>query len=374
MKIYNDFMKNMMKYLNNIDYYIDNGYIKKRKHPEYDIWILNYTSKTQIEGKWDELTLKCRGLIIDDSNNIICQPISKFFNLDELIKYKNYLSTWYGCELDDLIKMKFTTTEKLDGSLLIVFWYRDKWITSTRGSFESEQAIHGKNLIENKYKDIFTQVPKDDLFLYEIIYKDNRIVVDYGDFDDIVLLAVINTKTGEEYDILEYCRQYNLSFLLPKVFAFDQLAELSKLEERDNFEGVVIKFDNGVRVKWKREAYKILHRIMTGITPKRIFEAVSSGISIEEWLKDTPDEFYEEVKSQARVFEAQFSFLKECAIHRFNDIKHLAGNRKEFALEAKKFANSTLQFSLLDNKDIDQQIWNIIKNDIKEEKHEKEAV
>jgi len=36
--------------------------------------------------------------------------------------------------------------------------------------------------------------------LFEIIYKENRIVCDY-DFEDVVLLGIINTKTGSEVNL-----------------------------------------------------------------------------------------------------------------------------------------------------------------------------
>ena len=37
-------------------------------------------------------------------------------------------------------------------SLGILFNYNDEWLISTRGSFESEQAIHAMEILKNKYK------------------------------------------------------------------------------------------------------------------------------------------------------------------------------------------------------------------------------
>ena len=33
--------------------YVDNNLIMANKHPEYDIWILNYSPKTQAKKFWD---------------------------------------------------------------------------------------------------------------------------------------------------------------------------------------------------------------------------------------------------------------------------------------------------------------------------------
>ena len=47
---------------------IADGYISKRKHPTEDLFILNYTAKTQYKKKWNKTTRACRGLIVDSNN------------------------------------------------------------------------------------------------------------------------------------------------------------------------------------------------------------------------------------------------------------------------------------------------------------------
>jgi len=62
---------------------IANGYIKKSKHLNAELYLYNYTQNTQFERLWNEVTLQCRGLILDPSYNIIARPFPKFFNLGE---------------------------------------------------------------------------------------------------------------------------------------------------------------------------------------------------------------------------------------------------------------------------------------------------
>jgi RNA ligase len=57
--------------------------------------------------------------------------------------------------------------EKMDGSLLIVFWYEGKWIVATRGSFTSDQAIKGVELLKKYNTDIMF---RHLTYCFEIIY------------------------------------------------------------------------------------------------------------------------------------------------------------------------------------------------------------
>jgi RNA ligase len=115
-----------------LDELIAQGYITKRKHPEEDLFILNYTSKTQYERVWNEFTEQCRGLIVDSSMTIRSRCFRKFFNYDEV-------SSQVNKRISDGVK--FDVFEKMDGSLGILYWIKDKPFIATRGSFESDQAI-----------------------------------------------------------------------------------------------------------------------------------------------------------------------------------------------------------------------------------------
>ena len=159
--------------------YIKYGYIVSRPNKEETLLILNYTNKCQFDRLWDEITMICRGLIVDNDWNIIARPFTKFFNLGELTEALPY--------------KKFNVYEKLDGSLGILYWINNIPFIATRGSFESEQAIKGTEMLFKYQLDI---LDKNYTYLFEIIYPDNKIVVDYGTEEKLVLLAKIHTETG----------------------------------------------------------------------------------------------------------------------------------------------------------------------------------
>jgi len=61
------------------------GYVKVNQHPTKDLFIYNYSETAQFERFWNEVTLQCRGLILDANYTIMARPFPKFFNLEELV-------------------------------------------------------------------------------------------------------------------------------------------------------------------------------------------------------------------------------------------------------------------------------------------------
>lgn len=66
---------------------------------------------------------------------------------------------------------------------------------ATRGSFTSEQAGHATAVLHTCYPRF--EPPEGLTVLFEIVYPGNRIIVDYCDTDDLVLLGAVDTATGD---------------------------------------------------------------------------------------------------------------------------------------------------------------------------------
>ena len=124
-----------MKYdLNLLNQYVDKGWVVKQDHPTLPLSIYNYSRGVQYEKLWDPITLNCRGLVLDADGNIVAKAFPKFFNYEELTEAS-------------IPKQTFEVFEKMDGSLGICFHYNGEWHMATRGSFTSEQAIRGKEML-----------------------------------------------------------------------------------------------------------------------------------------------------------------------------------------------------------------------------------
>jgi RNA ligase len=152
-------MEKTLKYdLKVLQEYIDAGLIEKNDHPVYPISIYNYTRDCQFESKWDNITLNMRGTILDQSGNVIARGFPKFFNYEEVA---------------DKVPVKgdyVYVQEKVDGSLGILFHYENEWHLATKGSFTSEQAKKGMEILKEKYKFFDKVFMTHVTYIVEIIY------------------------------------------------------------------------------------------------------------------------------------------------------------------------------------------------------------
>jgi hypothetical protein len=356
------FLLNKFYYICNmneiLNQYFDKGLLYKQVHPVLDLTIWNYTEKVQYESLWDEITLMCRGLVTNSNGDIVARPFKKFFNMEE----GKYTPT-----------SEFDVYDKMDGSLGILFFYGDEWVFATRGSFTSEQSIKGFEMLQ-KYD--YDKLHKDYTYLFEIIYNDNRIVVSY-DFEDLILLGMINTETGYEVDL--YSNETDIRFKnlitnlgFKVVKKYDGIYDYSLLKGmiKDDEEGFVVRFSNGDRVKVKGEEYLRLHKIMTNISTTTVWEILSSGGKIEDLLKDVPDEFYDKIKTYASSlgyhwYQYYNQLGKSYDYFRYGKYgdKYPEPTKKEFAefIKDKQPIVKAIMFAMWDGKDYDKIIWSALK-------------
>jgi RNA ligase len=352
--------------------YHEEGLLYKQVHPTLPLTIWNYAEKVQYEGLWDEVTTSCRGLITDNLGNIVVQPFKKFFNYEELVG-KGVIP-----EKGDYVYVQ----EKMDGSLGILFNYDGEWIMATRGSFTSEQAVMGLEIVKEKY--FLDSWMQEYAYLLEIIYPENRIVVNYGVEKVTFLSAVLNgTYKWNSTDDTEL--HWSTSLMIFKSngihesdvvkteqhFKFsDELYKSLKEKNETNKEGFVLRFQPGnFRMKIKFEEYVRLHKIMTNLSTTAVWEVLSNGVNMDELLKDVPDEFYDKIKEYEDELKFMFNSLSnDYGIH-FRDIQNMmdkvGGDRKNFANVAKQYKYPSLLFGMLDGKDVSPIIWKIVKPEFK---------
>ena len=349
--------------------YCEDGLLYKQSHPTLPLTIWNYTEKVQYEGLWDEVTLQCRGLITEDTTGtILVRPFRKFFNYEEVVG-KGVIPSQ-----GDYVYIQ----EKMDGSLGILFHYEGEWIMATRGSFASEQAIKGLEIVKSKY--FLGSWSKEYAYLVEIIYPENRIVVNYGE-EKIVFLSVVlneswkweptddtelhwstakmifNNNGVEEEGIVKTEQHFNFS---------DELYKSLKEKNETNKEGFVLRFQPGnFRMKIKFEEYVRLHKVMTNLSTTAVWEVLSAGGSMDELLKDVPDEFYNKIKEYEDELKSRFQLIDTDYYDLFKyiqiKVQEYGGDRGAFARLAKEYTYPSLLFGLLDGKDISPNIWKLIK-------------
>lgn len=335
--------------LSDLDQLVSEGYLKRQDHPSGEFILYDYTDKTQYDGYWTELTLMCRGLILDKEGNIVSRPFGKFFNYSELQAKGKVPSGDYK------------VYEKLDGSLGISYYWNGNWWLSTRGSFSSDQAILGTGLLQTTYKELLPKMNPKLTYLFEIIYPENRIVVDYKGESKLVLLSVRDTE-GNEFPSVE-------GFPVPESYDVTSFEELSK-KNWTNHEGFVCVFESGERMKIKHEEYVRLHAIVTGLTTYTVWEAFRS-VMTTELLSKVPDELYGWVKKEILDLIKKGNDITDICVADFKAAGELlTGPRKELAEYFKTCKYPGLLFSLYDGKDIWDKVCLMIKPEFRKPTYE----
>lgn len=277
----------------------------------YDGYLLfGYQPKCQFKKphEWNWFELNSRGHIYDaTTGELVARPFSKFFN--------------YGQVLPDADETILYASEKQDGSLGILYNHHGKWRISTRGNLQSESgtwATEHFNKLFSAYWDTHSHLHHYTL-LFEIITKDNRIVVDYGNYEGLVLIGAIDTQTGDYASVGQLIYISSLigftttNFQQPKTW--DSLVEETK--PRVNSEGWVVMSNKGKLYKLKTDEYVRLHQLRYGTSFWHVLEAVSSG-TIDEYIGRTEDMFLGLVYQYKSEIETTVDTIAEMAHRWYN--------------------------------------------------------
>ena len=150
-----------------------------KRHSKYpNLVLLKYD---QIESPMGvSLVQECRGLILDEANdwNVVCFPYKKFFN---------YLEG-HAAEIDWSSARVY---EKVDGSLMTLYWYDGHWEVSSSGMPDAAGEMNGFNIT---FADLFWKVWNEELgyeipretdccFMFELMTPYNRVVVRHAKSD-----------------------------------------------------------------------------------------------------------------------------------------------------------------------------------------------
>ena len=347
--------------LRTLNMYFNKGLLYKQVHPTLPLTIWNYTEKVQYESLWDDFTILCRGLVTDDKGSIVARPFPKFFNYEEVID-KGFIP-WDS----EYIHVQ----KKMDGSLGILFNYEGEWIMATRGSFTSDQAIKGLEFIKRNYD--LNKFVKEVAYLCEIIYPENRIVVDYGD-ERIIFLGA--TLPELEFNWTPAKAIFKTSGIPEDDIVWSKMETLSNETFKNyqdlnhhNKEGFVIRFyPSNYRVKIKFEEYVRLHKIMTNFSTRNVWETLSNGEDILSSLVDVPDEFHakikvyvDELKGQFNTIENEYKWIFKTIINGL-DVHNVPKEkyRATFAEYALKYKHPAILFTMLDKRDYNKTIWDLI--------------
>lgn len=320
-----------------------------------DLLIFNYTQAAQFTASWNPFELVSRGLILNArSGEIVARPFDKFFNwLEGGRKSSGHI---------------VTVTEKVDGSLGILYRTPEGYRIATRGSFTGKQALWATQFLHDHFDLI--GLPPELTLLFAIVYPENRIVVNYHEREDLVLLAARNRFTGAYLPFFPdvYSLGDRYGFTLPRVFPFNNLTEIITSTDTLSVEeeGYVVEFSDSSRFKFKGDRYLELQKLLTSLTFKHVLEAMQNQ-TISQILGTVPDEFLGEVRGWIDQIQTTFERTVAAVTAAFTQAPK--DSRKAFALwvQTNQADLAPFLFTMLDQRDIRPLIFKLIAAQVAEQ-------
>ena len=198
--------------------------------------------------------------------------------------------------------------EKLDGSLIILFWWDGAWRTATKGAFDSAQARWAQAWIARA--DLAPLAP-GCTYLLEATYPENRIVVLYSR-PALVFLAAYDAEGIEMDHAALTDLGAALGWPVAKRYSFASVADMidraALLPASE--EGFVARWADGTRLKIKGAEYRRIHSLISRITPLAVWEMIVAGDDIAAVRRQIPEEFRADFDAIRDLLRAEIDGLR----------------------------------------------------------------
>ena len=271
---------------------------------------------------------ECRGIIFDtETGDVIRRPFHKFFNVNEREETQDHVVD---------LSRPHAILEKLDGSMIAPFIVDGQMIWGTKmGATDVAKPV--EEFVDDDYIDFAVFCISNGMTpIFEWCSRKQRIVLDYGSEDQLILTAIREIKSGR-YLSQDAMQDLALGYNVPVVRAFepqtDMKAFLEHVRDLEDLEGFVVRFDDGHMLKLKCHWYLQIHKAKEAILQDRnIVELI-----LDEKLDDVKAHLPQEDRDHLTHFEIQFNMCVGIVVQSILDIMGELddGNidRKTFAVE-----------------------------------------
>ena len=319
-----------------LDKRVDEGLINRQYHASLPLIVYSYSDRCMHDRAWDKFTSMARGLVVHKSGDIVAKVMPKFFNHGEP-----------SCP--DVPNLPYQIFEKIDGSMLNSWTYEGKRHFSTKGSFDNiwiQEAEKHRRLYKN-FPDHWTVV--------------GEIVLPVGDDEleravkhepGIYLLAGVDNYSGKDLSWETLTDAWN--GFLPKVCNSDLNMLQKWCRDVEDTEGWVVRFSNGLRIKFKTIWYVKIFRVINQLD-KRVKLGMMEGMSLREITREVPEELHDAARiifrDLTRKIRVEENYLLDICLRIWKD------DKLEFVKEAQKYGDeSGLLIALYDNKPITEKL------------------
>jgi RNA ligase len=346
--------------IDNLKDYAEHNNVRVIESKNYPFLVmLHYKESAVYDNEWPTFAKMCRGIILDmNDRKVLAYPFDKFFNLGQMPE------TNYEILKD---KKEFEVSEKLDGSMIILFQdpSTGEYVATTTGSFESEHGKFATSIIPESVKQL--KWVEEYTLMFELISSQFRIVIDYRKKNYPEGLYLIGARSKLSNRLLTYSEVAEIATLLgvgcARTYTFDSLDTLIAQTESMGVldEGFVIRYPDDLMVKVKGPAYLKAHRFISQLSDKHILEVVAEGVE-DPLIEVCPDEFRSEVIEKVAYFKRRkLDLLNDCYKY-FSEAPK--DTRKDFALWVQANVKPSLKgclFQLMDCRPLkDKDLYDII--------------
>ena len=319
----------------------------------------------------EDMVKEARGLIIKKVGckyTPVCIPFTKFFCVGDP-NAKNDLYKLYH-------RKQWHVEEKIDGSLIKLWYDDDRWHISTSGTIHAKNApVQFEMKDITNYEELFLYASKGKIdwdrldkhytYLFELVGLENKVIVPY-EVEDVYYLGRRNNYTFYEVPYMkddcvgvEKCKRpkYKVIDVVdnPKKMMEQLQQEVNNLTKDDeHFEGYVVS-DEGLKTRVKMKSSKYMELFFqkgNGIfTPRKIL------LMILDQKDDDVISSFPEYKPQ---FDAVRRALCKWLENVKSDLRYMDNTtwetKKDFAEWAKQTTNSAITFAAY-NQDYWREGW-----------------
>ncbi len=288
----------------------------------------------------NKVVQQCRGIILDESDNwrVISRPYDKFFNYEE-------------GNADSIDWSTARVFEKLDGSLITLYWYDHKWNVSTSGTPDASAEVNGTGksfaqLFWEVWNELGLKLPdKTNIcYMFELMTPFNRVVVRH-EKNRIVHHGARYTNAEME-ELLPYFGESLYGWEIAKTYPLDNIESITsaakKLDPIES-EGYVVIDHSFNRVKVKSPAYVAMHHLISNMSKRKLLELIRCGETSEVLS------YYPEWRPAYEEIQNKLGGLVKEAEEYYSRIQQIE-DKKSFALEAIKYRHSGALFSVKQGK------------------------
>lgn len=288
---------------------------------------------------------QCRGIILDESNDwqVIARPYDKFFNLGE----------------GNAAPIDWSTAkvyEKLDGSLMSLYWYDNQWHVASSGTPDAMGECNSdprKRTFKALFWDTWDQLDyrrpptadKNVTFIFELMTPSNKVVVQHS-----IPRIVLHGARYIDGDMEELSPDFGNAYGWEKVHHYPVtatpegvLSAANQGQQGTQFEGFVVVDHKFRRVKVKNADYLRLHRMIDGMSQRKMLEIIRTNEG-SEFLTYFPE--WKELHNQIIIKYRGLVALAEDVY----EVRKVHTNQKDFAMLIKDLPYAGALFAVRSGK------------------------